>query len=149
MAAPRESQLAVTLFTLRDFCTKPRQIARTLARVRKIGYRNVQISGGGLMAQDPAELARMMADAGLRVIGSHIALAMMRDDFGGVVERLRAWKCSHTAIPWMAPEDRNSLAAWRVRAREFTRLGKRFKKEARRRGLANTFARVVDVRLTE
>ena len=92
MAAPGQSQLAVTLFTLRDFCTKPRRIARTLARVRKIGYRNVQISGGGLMAREPAELAKMMDDAGLTVIGSHIALAMMRDDFRGVVARLRAWK---------------------------------------------------------
>ena len=32
MAAPKESQLAVTLFTLRDYCTKPRRIARTRAR---------------------------------------------------------------------------------------------------------------------
>jgi len=129
MAAPKESQLAVTLFTLRDYCTKPRRIARTLARVRKIGYRNVQISGGGLLAREPAELARMMADAGLRVIGSHIALAMMRDDFGGVVERLRAWKCSHTAIPWVAQEDRSTLAAWKARARELTHLGKALRKE--------------------
>ena len=129
MAAPRESQLAVTLFTLRDFCMKPRQIARTLARVRKIGYRNVQISGGGLMAQDPAELAKMMDDADLTVIGSHVALQMMRDDFGGAVERLRGWKCTHTAIPSMAQEDRSTLAAWKARAREFTRLGKMFKKE--------------------
>jgi len=129
MAAEKVSQVALTLYTLRDFCTTPRQTARTLARVRTIGYRNVQISGGGLMAQEPAELAKRMDDAGLVVIGSHIALQMMREDFGGVVERLRAWKCTHTAIPSMAPEDRDSLAAWKARAREFNRLGKAFRKE--------------------
>lgn len=129
MAAKTESRLAVTLYTLRDFCNTPRDTARTLAGVRRIGYTNVQISGGGLMDQDPADLARMMDDAGVTVIGSHIGLAMMREDFRGVVARLKAWRCSHTAIPWMPPDDCATPADWKARAREFTRLGKAFAAE--------------------
>ena len=128
MATPK-SRLAVTLYTLRDFCNTPADTAKTLAQVRRIGYENVQISGGGLMAQDPAELARLMDDAGLAVIGSHIALAMMRDDFGGTVARLKAWRCAYAAIPWLPPEDRATLADWKARAREFTHLGKAFAAE--------------------
>ena len=93
MAAKRQSQLAVTLFTLRDFCNLREDIVRTLARVRKIGYENVQISGGGLMAVHPPDLARMVEDAGLRIIGSHIALAMFRDVSTSV--------CSSRGVPFL------------------------------------------------
>ena len=126
---PKVSRLAVTLYTLRDFCMGPKDTPKTLAQVRGIGYRNVQISGGGLMALDPKDLARMAADAGLAIIGSHIGLPLMRDDFGGVVARLHAWGCTHTAIPSLPPEERGDLAAWKARAQEFTRLGKAFAAE--------------------
>ncbi|MBE3096710.1 MAG: sugar phosphate isomerase/epimerase [Planctomycetes bacterium] len=129
MATQRPSQLAVTLFTLRDFCNSPEDIVRTLARVRKIGYRNIQISGGGLMAVHPPDLARMAADAGLRIIGSHIALQMFRDGLKNIIWRLHQWNCPYVAIPWMAPEDRATLADWKARAKEFSALGRTLAKE--------------------
>jgi len=129
MATKRESQLAVTLFTLRDFCNSPDDIARTLARVRKIGYRNVQISGRGLMEVPPPVLARMMDGAGLRVIGSHLALPLWREAFGETVARLHAWRCEYAAIPHLAVEERATAAQWKERALEFTKLGKALAKE--------------------
>jgi sugar phosphate isomerase/epimerase len=129
MARKRPSQIAVTLFTLRDFCNAPEDIVRTLARVREIGYENVQISGHGLMQVPPADLARMAEDAGLRIIGSHIALAMFRDDLKAVIARLPAWGCAYTAIPSMGVEDRATLDDWKARAREFSALGKTLAKE--------------------
>jgi sugar phosphate isomerase/epimerase len=129
MAAKRQSQLAVTLFTLRDFCNLREDIVRTLARVRKIGYENVQISGGGLMAVHPPDLARMVEDAGLRIIGSHIGLPMFREDLKNVLGRLRQWKCPYVAIPWAAPEDRATLADWKARAKEFSSYGRTLAQE--------------------
>jgi len=126
MAPKHASRLAVTLYTLRDFCTSADDTPRTLARVRRIGYENVQVSGGGLMALEPSDLARMAADAGVRIIGSHIGLPMMREDFRGVVARLHAWGCPYTAIPYLAAEERATLADWKARAKEFTRLGRAF-----------------------
>ena len=41
----RETQIAAQLYTLRDYLQTPKDIARTLAKVRKIGYRIVQLSG--------------------------------------------------------------------------------------------------------
>jgi len=126
MTSKRQSQLAVTLFNLRNFCNSPEEIAKTLARVRQIGYENVQISGRGLMEVAPPDLGRMIRDAGLRAIGSHVSLALMRDDFAGVVARLKAWQCSYVAIPWMVAEEVTTLEAWKARAREFTKFGKAF-----------------------
>ena len=129
MATMRPSQLAVTLFTLRDFCNTPAEITKTLARVRKIGYENVQISGRGLMDVNPPDLKRMVEDAGLRIIGSHIGLQMFREEFSRVVTRLHDWGCAYAAIPSMGPEDRATLADWKARAHEFTAFGRSLAKE--------------------
>ena len=129
MAAKKPSQIAVTMYTLRDFCNSPEDIVRTLARVRKIGYRDIQISGAGLMAVHPPDLARMVADAGLRIIGSHIGLQLMRDGLKNVIWRLHQWNCAYTAVPYMPPEDRATLDDWKARAKEFVALGRAFAKE--------------------
>ena len=129
MAAAKQSQIAVTMYTLRDFCNLPEDIVRTFARVRKIGYRDIQISGAGLMAVHPPDLARMVADAGLRIIGSHIGLQLMRDDLKNVIWRLHQWNCAYTAVPYMPPEERATLEDWKARAKEFVALGRAFAKE--------------------
>jgi sugar phosphate isomerase/epimerase len=129
MAAKAKSQLAVTLFTLRDFCNSPEDIVRTLTRVRKIGYQNVQISGSGLMQVPPADLAEMVANADLRIIGSHLAIQMFREDLGGVIARLKAWGCPYCAIPYLAAEDRPDGAAWKARAKEFNKFGQALARE--------------------
>ena len=132
MATKKPSQLAVTLFNVRDFCNSADEIAKTLDRVRRIGYENVQISGRGLMEQPPEDLGRMIRDAGLRAIGSHVSLTLMRTDFAGVVARLKAWQCPYVAIPWMPAEECNTLEAWKTRAKEFNGYGKAFAREGLR-----------------
>ena len=129
MAARKPSQIAVTMYTLRDFCNSPEDIVRTLARVRKIGYTDIQISGSGLMAVHPPDLARMAADSGLRIIGSHIGLQLMRDGLKNVVWRLHEWNCDYTAIPYMPPEERTTLEDWKARAKEFVALGRALARE--------------------
>src|SRR5947208_8721270 len=52
------SQIGCQMYTLRDFTKTPGDLAKTLARVKKIGYQAVQMSGHGPI--DPAELARML-----------------------------------------------------------------------------------------
>jgi sugar phosphate isomerase/epimerase len=129
MATQRQSQLAMTLYTLRDFCNGRDDTPHTLKRVHQIGYRNVQVSGRGLMELPPRELAKMAADAGVRIIGSHVALQMFRDDLAGIVQRLHDWECEYAAIPWIGPEERSNLADWKARAKEFSLLGKELAKE--------------------
>jgi sugar phosphate isomerase/epimerase len=124
MAKTKPSQLAVTLYTLRDFCTGPKDTPKTLRRVRKIGYENVQISGGGLMALPPADLAKMAADAGVAIIGSHIGLDAMREDLAGIIARLHAWGCPYAAVPYLADKERTTMKDWLARAKELARLGR-------------------------
>ena len=41
----KKEQIAVTMFTLRNFCKNEKEYADSLKKVSKIGYENIQISG--------------------------------------------------------------------------------------------------------
>ena len=70
------SQLAVQMYTVRDFTGTAAGLADTLAQIRAIGYPAVQLSAVGAMGGDsPAvsaqEARRMLDDNGLRCIATH------------------------------------------------------------------------------
>ena len=67
-----ETVIAAQMYTLRKFTQTPADIAKTLAKVRAIGYEAIQISAFGPI--DPAELARMLQGEGLTVASTHTAL---------------------------------------------------------------------------
>lgn len=70
------SQLAVQMYTVRDFTGGAADLAATLAKIRAIGYPAVQLSAVGAMGGETpavsAEQARwMLDDNGLRCIATH------------------------------------------------------------------------------
>ena len=60
-------------------------IARTMPRVRKIGYQAAQIPGLGPI--DPAELRKIMLDAGVKPIGTHVGVEAFQNDLPGVIRQ--------------------------------------------------------------
>ncbi|MCY0879261.1 MAG: sugar phosphate isomerase/epimerase [Firmicutes bacterium] len=107
--------VAVQLYTLREFTQTPAGIRETLHRVRALGYQAVQLSGLGPV--DPGDLAQMVADAGLTVAATHVSWADLRDRFAQVVANHHLWECADTAIAAMPPEFRHPAGY-----REFARL---------------------------
>ena len=91
-------QVAATLYTLRDSCTTPDGLRRTLARVKAIGYGAVQLSG--ICDLEPAELRRMLDREGLACCATHEAPDTILSEPRTVVEKLRALGCRHTAYPY-------------------------------------------------
>jgi sugar phosphate isomerase/epimerase len=90
------SQIGVTLFNLREYCKTESDLDHTLGRVRDIGYQNIQVSGIGPI---PPEKVRVLADKhGLKIIASHENMRELREDFDGVVNKLKAWDCDFTAL---------------------------------------------------
>jgi sugar phosphate isomerase/epimerase len=82
----KTDQLAVQLYTLRDFTTTPAGFASTLSRVGEIGYRAVELAGTAGMS--PAEAAAMVRDHGMEICASHEPPEMILRDPQQVVERL-------------------------------------------------------------
>lgn len=91
-------QVALQLYTLRDFLKTPSDIATTLRQVREIGYRAVQVSGLGPI--EPGELREMLDGEGLTLCATHESAEELLDAPERVVDRLGALGCDLSAYPY-------------------------------------------------
>ena len=94
----KKHQLAVQLYTLRNFLQTPEDIARSLAKVKAIGYDTIQVSGMGEIEE--SRLMEITADCGLEICATHEPGARICDETDAVIERLKKLNCRHTAYPF-------------------------------------------------
>ena len=93
----RPEQIALTLYTLRDYCRDVASLRSTLKKVKEIGYPAIQVSGVGV--QDPKVIRELAEDVGLIVCATHEPPNKILEEPTAVVERLNALGCKHTAFP--------------------------------------------------
>ena len=94
----KTEQIAIQLYTLRDFTATPADFAATLRRVREIGFHAVELAGtAGL---PPAEAAKIVCDADLQICSSHESPRMILENPQQVVDRLGELRVTHAAYPW-------------------------------------------------
>lgn len=91
-------QVAVQMFSLRDFCKTPADIAKTLKRIAKIGYPAVQASALGPIEEE--ELLALCKENGLVLCATHEPSDTILNEPMKVVERLKKLKCRYTAYPY-------------------------------------------------
>lgn len=89
-------KIALQMYTLRDFCKTPADIAATLARVRKIGYTAVQVSGMGPI--EASELAKILQGEGLTCCATHVPLERMETETQKLIDDHATIGCRYTAI---------------------------------------------------
>jgi sugar phosphate isomerase/epimerase len=97
------SQVAIQLYTLRDFCKTAADFAVTMKKVREIGYTAVQISGVGPIPE--TELSAMCKAEGLVICATHENGQTILDETDKVIARLHALGVKLTAYPY--PRDVN------------------------------------------
>lgn len=90
------SQVAAQLYTLRDHTKTPDDIARTLEKVRAIGYEAVQASALGPIEE--ARLLQLAKDNGLTICATHEGIGDLFNSTQEVIEKLQALECKHTAL---------------------------------------------------
>jgi sugar phosphate isomerase/epimerase len=97
------SKLAVQMYTVRDHTKTEADLARTLDKIRDIGYPAVQLSAVGAMAGDSPEVdaaraRRLLDERGLKCVATHRGW----DDLANATEREiefhRTLGCDFTAI---------------------------------------------------
>ena len=128
------TQIAAQLYTVREFAKTPDQLARTLRRVRQLGYVAVQVSAIGPI--DPGELARLLDGEGLACCATHTAFDRLRDDPVGVVADHRRWGCEHVAIGGHFPKA-PTTADWDRFADEFNAVAAKYAGSGLRLGYHN------------
>lgn len=95
-------------YTIRMYCQNERDIARSLKRVRDIGYTCIQVSGFGAVA--PKKLREICDDNGLRIVLTHSPEARILHDTDALIEEHKLMGAKYVGIG-MIP-DRYRCPAW-------------------------------------
>lgn len=74
----KNNKWGIQLYTVRDFMTTKEDIAETFAKLKKMGYDEVQTAGCMIPYKEFGELAK---NAGIEIIGTHDDFDMMVSDF--------------------------------------------------------------------
>lgn len=99
-------RIGAQLYTVRGRTDTAGAVAETFARVRAIGYTGVQVSAFGPV--DPAEVARLAGEHGLRIAATHFGWDEFRTDLDRVIDIHRRWECRHAAIGGLPEEYRGA-----------------------------------------
>lgn len=116
-----KTQIGAQMYTLRDFCKTPADIAKTCARLKGLGFGAVQASGIG--AIDPKELRKILDDNGLVCAATHRSLDQMRDT-AKIIDEHKTLGCELTAIGGFGFGDPLPKDQWAKFATDYNALGK-------------------------
>ncbi|MFW6304009.1 MAG: sugar phosphate isomerase/epimerase family protein [Candidatus Sumerlaeota bacterium] len=101
--------IGAQLFTLREYTQTIEDIQTTLKRVADIGYKTVQISGGGFFKVDPDAVADVLKSTGLQCVATHMGWNSFLEDLDNVIAIHKKWDCKHLAIGSLGGEYFESL----------------------------------------
>ncbi len=91
-------QVAIQLYTLRDYCKTEEDLDKTLSKVASIGYPAVQISGVGPIPEE--KILSLCEKYNLELCATHEPGPTILDQPEAVVERLKKLECQYTAYPY-------------------------------------------------
>jgi len=119
-------QLAVQLYTLRDFTKTPADIFSTLKKVKEMGYDAVQVSGTGPIKA--SELAKILGDTGLVCCATHTGFDRLHQKSQEVIDEHRLWGCEYVAIGGHFPDAQNfTVAGWNKFVSDFNQMASLFR----------------------
>jgi len=110
------ARIAAQLYTLRDFLKTPEDIAKSLPKVAKLGYKAVQTSGLGPI--DHAELRKICDDNGLEIVATHVGIKDILENTAAIAEQHHIYGCKHVGIGGLQGDQ--SLEGYQDRARQCT-----------------------------
>ena len=113
------NRIGVQLYTVRD--AMQHDLAGTLERVAAIGYTDVEFAG--YFGRSPAQIRALVERAGLAAPSSHVAFALLRDDWPDTVHAARDAGHAYITIPWLPDSVRRTRADWSSMAAQLNRAG--------------------------
>ena len=118
------SAIAAQLYTVREFTKTSPDIAKTIRRVKNIGYDAVQISALGPI--ETAELKRILDGEGVVCCATHEPWEAVRERPDEVIERHHVLACKYTALGGM-PKSYQTEAGYRAFAQEASAAARRLR----------------------
>ncbi|CAM4383214.1 sugar phosphate isomerase/epimerase [Paenibacillus endophyticus] len=117
------SNIAVQLYTLRDYCKTEADLEQSLKKVADIGYQAVQVSGIGPIA--PEKVKELADAAGLRICATHVGLDSLLHDFDNTVQKHKLWNCKYVGLGSLPDENRTSAEGYSSFAKTATEIGRK------------------------
>jgi sugar phosphate isomerase/epimerase len=118
-------KISAQLYTVRDFLKTPEDIAKSLKKVKQIGYNSVQASGVGPI--DDREFKNICDAEGLTICATHIAIGDLKNDLDGVIEKHKLWDCKYVGLGSLPKEYRNGAEGYAQFARDASEIGRKLK----------------------
>jgi sugar phosphate isomerase/epimerase len=120
IASSLNGPVGLQLWSLRDYL--PKDLPGTLAKVKTMGFRDVE--GAGLWGHSTADFRKALDAAGLRCQSAHMGYERLRDDAAGAFAEARSMGASWVVCPWI-PHDKGFTREVATSAAElFNRVGK-------------------------
>ena len=91
------TQIAAQMYTLRDHCQTPADIARSCAKLKDMGYSAIQGSAAGFNDIDARELKKILDDQGMVCCATHRSLEQL-EDVQASIDYHETLGCQYTAI---------------------------------------------------
>ncbi len=133
MKAP-DSQIAVTLYNLRDYCKTESDLDKTLDKVCAIGYQAVQVSGTPLAAD---VVKRQLDSHNLYCCATHIGMDALKGDAQALIDQHLTLECDFTALGAPPPEYRGTVEQVNELIRIFDAMGEKLLAKGIRLGYHN------------
>ncbi len=119
------NQIAAQLYTVRDLCQTAAGLAATAAKLRRIGYEAVQLSGHGPIPLE--EIRKIMAGEGLTICATHEPSEVILDDPERAIANLREVGCTLTAYPYPRGVDFTDAGSVTQLVRKLDAAGAKFR----------------------
>ncbi|MGM9641831.1 MAG: sugar phosphate isomerase/epimerase family protein [Eubacteriales bacterium] len=84
-------KLGAQLYSVRNATRTPQELAQTFARLKEIGYENVQLSGAGKI--EPERLRDISAESGLPIVCTHSPYDRIIGDTEALIKEHRIYGC--------------------------------------------------------
>ncbi|HEX2969070.1 MAG TPA: TIM barrel protein [Bacteroidales bacterium] len=109
--APANSNIALQLYTIRDFMNTKEDVLASLKKLSEIGYKNLELAGyanGMFYGYEPKEFKKIVNDLGMQVLSSHTSVesASQVGDAKKVGDDHAAIGAKYAIQPWVNPPDR-------------------------------------------
>ena len=118
------TQIALQLYTVREFAHEIEQLEPTVKKLKKIGYKAVQLIDW-VNAWDPQRVADIFHGQGFEIIGGHGSFMWLRDETDAVIEQHRIWDSQYVTMA-RPPLEYKDAASWVNFAHECNEVAKRY-----------------------
>ncbi len=102
-------RLGAQLFSVRNLTQKPEDFKSTLAKIREIGYENVQLSGAGPI--DVAFIAEVSKEFDLPIVCTHVPFNRIVEDTDALIAEHKVLSCPVIGLGAMPKEYRQTREA--------------------------------------